>query len=187
ALQGDFSAHGKIFNRLGVSWREVVKPGDFEEIQGLVIPGGESTTFLKLLDEPLKSQIIALAGRGGAIYGTCAGALLLARKVLNPEQAGLGLLDITIKRNGYGRQAESFVCRRGNGQVEGSDAPEELVFIRAPIIQEVGPEVEVLTRVKGAPVFVKQGRIMATTFHPELTADPTIHSRFLQEMEKAVK
>lgn len=187
ALQGDFHAHGRVFEKLGVSWRKVVRPGDFSTLNGLVIPGGESSAFLKLLTPELQEEIPALAARGGVLYGTCAGALLLAREVLNPPQVGLGLLDMVIERNGYGRQNESFVCRKTDAEVEGEDLPEELVFIRAPRIRKVHENVEVLGSVRGEPVFVRSGRVMATTFHPELTDDPSVHQRMLREMEMAMK
>ncbi|MBU0753674.1 MAG: pyridoxal 5'-phosphate synthase glutaminase subunit PdxT [Planctomycetes bacterium] len=187
ALQGDFHAHGRVFEKLGVPWREVARPEDFKDLNGLVIPGGESSTFLKLLTPELKEELLGLAARGGMIYGTCAGALLLAREVLNPRQMGLGLLDMVIERNGYGRQAQSFVCRRDDPEVEGDDLPSELVFIRAPRIRKVHDQVRVLGRVKGEPVYVRHKGIMATTFHPELTDDPSVHLRLVKEIEKAVK
>lgn len=184
AIQGDFHAHGKVFDRLGVPWREVVTADQMEGLMGLVIPGGESSTFLKLLDAEFKTAIRNLVERGGAIYGTCAGAILLARKATNPDQEGMGLLDATIERNGYGRQNESFVARPERDDVTGDELPSELVFIRAPIFRELGPDVEVLTTANGLPVYVRQGRVMATTFHPELTEDTSVHARFLKLMEK---
>jgi 5'-phosphate synthase pdxT subunit len=178
ALQGDFLAHGRMLERLGVEWCKVLKAEDFDGIDGLVIPGGESTTLLKLLDDAMKDGIRSLSRRG-AIYGTCAGAILLAKATLNPEQEGLGLLDAVVIRNGYGRQNESFVFRPGEDDVEGEAAPDELVFIRAPLLRHLGPGVEVLAAVKGSPVYVRQGGILATTFHPELTRDTSVHRRFL--------
>lgn len=198
ALQGDFHAHGMVFDRLGAPWREVRVAGDFEGLTGLVIPGGESTTLLKLMGADLRAAILDLARRGGCLYGTCAGALLLAREVRNPRQDSLGLLDAVLVRNGYGRQVESFVLREegytpcGEGGAGGEDCrpetgdeirPAELVFIRAPLIQETGPEVRVLARVKGDPVYVRQGNILATTFHPELTSEVAVHAYFLKMME----
>ncbi|MFH2002120.1 MAG: pyridoxal 5'-phosphate synthase glutaminase subunit PdxT [Planctomycetota bacterium] len=183
ALQGDFLAHGKMFDRLGVPWREVVTSEALKGLKGLVIPGGESTTFLKLLDAEFKSAIRGLVERGGVVYGTCAGAILLARKALNPTQEGMGLLDAVIERNGYGRQGQSFVARPGRDRVEGDEIPSELVFIRAPIFRELGPDVKVLTLAGGLPVYIRQGPIMATTFHPELTTDPSVHMHFLKMME----
>lgn len=179
ALQGDFQAHGRMLERLGVEWCKVLKAEDFDGIDGLVIPGGESTTLLKLLDDAMKAGIRSLSRRG-AIYGTCAGAIVLAKATLNPEQEGLGLLDAVVIRNGYGRQNESFVFRPGEDEVEGEAAPRELVFIRAPVLHDLGPGVEVLATVKGSPVYVRQGNIMATTFHPELTQDESVHRRFLE-------
>jgi 5'-phosphate synthase pdxT subunit len=183
ALQGDFHAHGRVFKRLGVSWREVRTPEDFENIQGLVIPGGESTTLLKLLTPGMRQKILDLAECGGAVYGTCAGALLLARTVLNPTQDSLGLLDAVMIRNGYGRQVESFVLHRGEDGLEGEEVPEELVFIRAPVFKELGPGVRVLAQAGGVPVYVRQNNILASTFHPELSADSTIHMRFIEMMK----
>jgi len=185
ALQGDFHAHGRVFERLGVSWREIRTPEDFVGIQGLVIPGGESTTLLKLLTPEMRYHILNLAKHGGAIYGTCAGALLLAKRVLNPGQDSLGLLDAVMIRNGYGRQVESFVLQRGDEGLEGEEVPEELVFIRAPVFQELGPAVRVLAQMEGVPVYVQQGNILASTFHPELSADPSIHRRFIDLMKVA--
>ena len=173
-----------MLERLGAEWIPVATPEAAASVNGLIIPGGESTTLLKLLslDPDLEHALRDLAKRGGAFYGTCAGAILLARAVRNPDQACLGFMDMEVARNGYGRQNESFVARKGDPDVEGEDAPEELVFIRAPRILETGPEVRVLTRVQGEPVYVEQGRFMATTFHPELSEDPSVHRRFLDKM-----
>jgi len=184
ALQGDFHAHGAALDRLDLEWIEVVKGGQIDEIDGLIIPGGESTTLLKLLnlDTSLKDKITELARSGGAIYGTCAGAILLAKTVSNPVQECLSILDINIIRNGYGRQNESFVIHPGDDGVEGDRVPQELVFIRAPLIKETGPQVKVLAVVNGAPVYVEENNIMATTFHPELSDDLTVHRHFLAKM-----
>lgn len=182
ALQGDFHAHGRVFDRLGVPWQKVTGPKAMEGLGGLVIPGGESTTLLKLLTPDLEERIRAFATGGGAIYGTCAGAILLARRVLNPVQPSLGVMDIEIVRNGYGRQNESFVARQGDQEAAGVRVPSEMVFIRAPIISKTGPKVRILVRVQGLPVYVQEGNLMATTFHPELSADPSVHLRFLDLM-----
>jgi 5'-phosphate synthase pdxT subunit len=202
ALQGDFHAHGSVFDRLGVAWREVRTAGDFEDIHGLVIPGGESTTLLKLMLPDCRTAVLDLVRRGGCIYGTCAGALLLAREVRNPRQESLGLLDAVLSRNDYGRQNESFVLRREecdpprDGRPGGRDTPpeneaaplpSELVFIRAPRITEVGPKVRVLARARGDPVYVRQANILATTFHPELTSDTAVHAYFLKMMEAPIR
>ena len=173
ALQGDFDAHRKRLEELGAEVVLVRKPEQLDEIDGLVIPGGESSTFLKLLGEngfeKLKQFVHAKP-----TFGTCAGAILLANEVENPQQAGLGVLDIRIRRNAYGRQVDSSI-REGKLK----DSPIEMVFIRAPKIERVGPEVEVIATESGDPVAVRQGRVMAATFHPELSVDTRVHQAFL--------
>jgi 5'-phosphate synthase pdxT subunit len=176
ALQGDFDAHRRRLEELGAEVLLVKKPEQFDEIDGLVIPGGESSTFLKLLGdagfEKLKDFV-----RTKPSFGTCAGAILLAKEVENPAQSGLGAIDIGIRRNAYGRQIDSSI-REG---VFGG-APIEMVFIRAPKISRLGAGVEVLATEGGDmdPVVVRQGSTMAATFHPELTADPRVHQTFLE-------
>ena len=182
AVQGDFQAHADMLARLGVEPVLVKKAPEIREVAGLILPGGESTTFLKFLDkEGLSAGIREAAADGKALFGTCAGAILLARRVENPAQRSLGLLDITVLRNAYGRQVESFIAR---GELRPSEPPLEMVFIRAPQIRVAGPEVEVLARCprsrSNTPVFVRQGRVMATTFHPELTDDTRVHRYFLE-------
>jgi 5'-phosphate synthase pdxT subunit len=184
ALQGDFEAHGQALARCGVRARMVRLPGDLEGLDGLVLPGGESTTMLRLIREFGFSEAIpGFVERGGALYGTCAGAILIAHHVTSPEQWSFGLLDIDIERNGFGRQAESFEAELTQVAPElqnGSpDAPFRAVFIRAPRIQRVGPGVTLLASWKGEPVLVRRGRILVSTFHPELTADTRIHRHFL--------
>jgi 5'-phosphate synthase pdxT subunit len=176
ALQGDFAAHERLLRGLGADVREVRRPRGLEGLDGLVVPGGESTTLLRHMDyEP--SWWEALAGfhrRGGALFGTCAGLILLAREV-TPEQRSLALLDVAVERNAYGRQVDSF-------EVTGTwrdGRPLEMVFIRAPRIVAVGPGVEVLAEHGGEPVLVAEGRVMAASFHPELTSDGGVHERFL--------
>lgn len=175
ALQGDFDAHRKRLQELGAEVVLVKKPQQLDEIDGLVIPGGESGTFLKLLGEAGFEKLKQFV-RVKPTFGTCAGAILLANEVDNPKQAGLGALDISIRRNAYGRQIDSSIRE---GQFNGS--PLEMVFIRAPKIERVGPGVEVIaTEGKDkAPVAVRQGRVMAATFHPELSDDPRVHRAFL--------
>ena len=175
ALQGDFDAHRKRLEELGAEVVLVKRPEQLDEIGGLIIPGGESGTFLKLLGqagfEKLKQFV-----RVKPTFGTCAGAILLATEVENPKQAGLGAIDIRIRRNAYGRQIDSSI-RQGR---LGSD-PIEMVFIRAPKIERVGPGVEVLAT-EGSnhdPVAVRQGSAMAVTFHPELSNDTRLHRAFL--------
>ncbi len=174
ALQGDFDAHRRRLEELGAKVVLVKKPEQLDEIDGLVIPGGESSTFLKLLGEAGFEKLKQFV-RVKPTFGTCAGAILLADEVDNPKQKGLGVLDIKIRRNAYGRQVDSSI-REGifRGQ------PAEMVFIRAPKIEQVGPEVEVLATQGRDPVAVRQGKVMAATFHPELSEDTRVHQAFLQ-------
>jgi len=173
ALQGDFDAHRKRLQELGAEVLLVRKPEQLEEIDGLVIPGGESTTFLKLLGDDGVKKLKEFV-RIKPTFGTCAGAILLATEIENPKQSGLGALDIVIRRNAYGRQLESSI-REGKFK----DAPIEMVFIRAPKIERVGKGVEVLATEGSDPVVVRQGKVMAATFHPELSDDATVHRAFL--------
>jgi pyridoxal 5'-phosphate synthase pdxT subunit len=178
AIQGDYEAHAKALDRLGVEHTYVRLPEDLAGIAGVILPGGESTTHLKVMrEEGLWPALKKFAADGGAFFGTCAGAILLARDVHGPAQDSLGLLDISILRNGYGRQLASDVH---SGSSKLSDQPLEMVFIRAPIIESVGKGVRVLAEDAGHPVLVQQGRILASTFHPELTSDTTIHKYFLR-------
>jgi 5'-phosphate synthase pdxT subunit len=147
-------------------------------VDAIILPGGESTTQWKfLVEEGLEKSLLEHAARGGAIFGTCAGAILLAREVRNPAQQSLGLADITVIRNAYGRQLASEV-RHGATAI--SPEPIEMVFIRAPIIERVGPDVEVLASSEGQAVLIRQGHILIATFHPELTTDTTVHEYFLR-------
>jgi 5'-phosphate synthase pdxT subunit len=178
AVQGDFEAHAATLARMGVDYVFVRTPRDLEGVDAVILPGGESTTQWKFLaEEGLDKSLMAHAARGGAIFGTCAGAILLAREVRNPAQESLGLADITVIRNAYGRQLSSEV-RHGVTAI--SPEPIEMVFIRAPIIERVGPDVEVLARSEGQPVLIRQGHILISTFHPELTSDYTVHEYFLR-------
>jgi len=177
AIQGDFEAHAKMLARIGVAHAFVRAPGDLATLDGMILPGGESSTHLKAItQEGLLLPLRKFAADGGAFFGTCAGAILLARRVHGPAQASLGLLDISVLRNGYGRQLASRVL---TAPTKLRAEPLEMVFIRAPIIESVGSEVEVLADDAGHPVLVRQGRILASTFHPELTSDTTIHEHFL--------
>jgi len=173
ALQGDFDAHRRRLQELGAEVVLVRKPKQLDEIDGLVIPGGESSTFLKLLGEAGFEKLKQFV-RVKPTFGTCAGAILLANEVENPEQPGLGVLDIRIRRNAYGRQVDSSI-REGKFRGE----PAEMVFIRAPKIERVGPAVEVIATDGDDPVAVRQGNVMAATFHPELSDDPRVHQTFL--------
>jgi 5'-phosphate synthase pdxT subunit len=178
AIQGDFEAHGKRLEELGAETVLVKTAAGLEGIDGLVLPGGESTTHIKFLkNEEMLGPLVESARKGMALFGTCAGAILLAKEVKNPEQESLGLLDITVVRNAYGRQLESCVTRE---PTELTREPLEMVFIRAPVIERAGEGVQVLARRDGKPVLVRQGRILAATFHPELSSDPAVHAYFLK-------
>lgn len=177
AVQGDFEAHAAMLSELGAETAEVRTVAELEDCDGLVLPGGESTTQLQFLrEEGLYDAIREFAAEGGAIFGTCAGAILLANQVKNPAQDSLKLLNMTILRNGYGRQVASDVFR---GPSSLKKEPLEMVFIRGPIIEKVGPGVTVLAKHQGKPVLVQAGHILAATFHPELTSDTTVHQHFL--------
>jgi len=173
ALQGDFDAHRRRLEELGAEVVLVKKPDQLDTIDGLVIPGGESGTFLKLLGEQGFARLKDFV-HAKPTFGTCAGAILLATEVENPKQAGLGALNIRIRRNAYGRQIDSSIREGLLGA-----SPMEMVFIRAPKIEHVGEGVEVIATEGNDPVAVRQGRTMAATFHPELSEDPRIHQAFL--------
>jgi pyridoxal 5'-phosphate synthase pdxT subunit len=179
ALQGDFQAHQKALERAGAEAVEVRTARDLETVQGLVIPGGESTTMIKLLEQEKLLDPLREYGRRCPIFGTCAGAILLATNVANSPQASLGLMDIQVERNAYGRQLDSRIAYL---DTEGVDGGLEAVFIRAPIIRRVGKDAKVLATYEGDPVLVEQGRHLAATFHPELTDDARIHLMFLQKI-----
>jgi pyridoxal 5'-phosphate synthase pdxT subunit len=181
ALQGDFDAHRKRLEELGAEVVLVKKPEQLDEIDGLVIPGGESSTFLKLLGEPGFQKLKDFV-RVKPTFGTCAGAILLATEVENPSQSGLGALDVGIRRNAYGRQIDSSIREGLFG-----GAPIEMVFIRAPKFSRLGPQVEVLGTEGDDPVVVLQGKAMAATFHPELSDDPRVHRAFLDLVRNGTK
>ena len=185
ALQGDFDAHRLRLQQLGAEVVLVKKPEQLDAIDGLVIPGGESGTFLKLLGDAGFEKLKQFVG-AKPTFGTCAGAILLATEVENPQQKGLGALDIRIRRNAYGRQIDSSI-REGRLVSESGDSPLEMVFIRAPKIVHVGEGVEILATegTDRAPVAVRQGRAMAATFHPELSDDPRVHQTFLEVVREA--
>ncbi len=185
SLQGDFAAHGAALERAGAQPVYVRQRSDLDSIAGLIIPGGESSTMLKLLRYDGLFDALVEFGRRKPIFGTCAGAILLANRVLNPPQESLALMDFEIERNAYGRQIHSrvatlepeapFVQRTGAGKLEA-------VFIRAPVIRRVGDSAKVLARYAGDPVLVEAGPHMAATFHPELTRDPRVHALFLEKL-----
>ncbi len=183
ALQGDFDAHRKRLEELGAEVMLVKKPEQLDEIDGLVIPGGESGTFLKLLGEAGFEKLKQFV-RVKPTFGTCAGAILLADEVENPKQSGLGALDIRIRRNAYGRQIDSSIRQGRFLEEKLGEVPLEMVFIRAPKIERVGPDVEVLATEGGDPVAVRQGNVMAATFHPELSEDTRVHQSFLDLVRK---
>jgi 5'-phosphate synthase pdxT subunit len=184
ALQGDFAAHAAALGRAGAGVREVRRVADLAGLAGLVLPGGESTTLLKLMaDEPWPEALRGFHAEGGALFGTCAGAILLAREVVSPPQPSLGLLDAKVVRNAYGRQVDSFEAPL---EAPGLGEPIRGVFIRAPRFADLGPRVEVLARLGGEPVLVQQGRVLAATFHTELTDDARLH-RVFAEMAGGVR
>jgi pyridoxal 5'-phosphate synthase pdxT subunit len=183
ALQGDFEAHRKALERAAaqqgdsVRAMEVRTAAELAACDGLIIPGGESTTMLKLLDiEGLTEPILHFAA-SKPVYGSCAGAILLAKEVTHPVQASLGLMDIAVERNAYGRQIDSRIAR-----VPSEDGEMEAVFIRAPIIRKIGSAVKILASYEGDPIWVEEGRHMVTTFHPELGSDSRVHERFLKKL-----
>ena len=176
ALQGDFDAHRQVLERLGADVLMVRKPEQLREIDGLIIPGGESSTFLKLLGDAGFQQLKNFVTTKPT-FGTCAGAIMLAKEVENPPQQGTGAIDMRVRRNAYGRQIESTIltsdCTLPGGEME-------MVYIRAPRIEHTGPGVEVLATRDGYPVLVRQGKALAATFHPELTGDTRVHEEFLK-------
>lgn len=178
ALQGDFEAHRRAIERAGGEAIEVRTAADLASIDGLILPGGESTTMLKLLDAENLFEPLRRFGESKPLFGTCAGAILLAREVVNPPQPSLGLLDLTVERNGYGRQMDSRIA-----EIEIEGQPAEAVFIRAPIIRRIGPEARVLATYLDTPVLIEQGKHLAATFHPELSTNGAIHQRFIQKVE----
>jgi 5'-phosphate synthase pdxT subunit len=207
ALQGDYARHVEALERGCASRRassaeasrpseiasrqseievvEVRKPEQLADVDGLIIPGGESTTLLRLMEDwAFVPALEKFHDAGHPIFGTCAGAILLAREVERPHQLSLGFIDITVERNAYGRQRESFV---GTGQatLTGASAPLEMVFIRAPRIRRVGPGVETLARHGDEPVLTRQGSVLAGTFHPELTDDSAVHRYFCDMVASA--
>jgi 5'-phosphate synthase pdxT subunit len=179
ALQGDVREHANALREVGAEPIEVRLPRDLVGLDGLVLPGGESTTMRKLIDRyGLREPIVALARGGAPVYGTCAGMILLADRIADGGEPVLRLLDITVERNAYGRQLDSFEADVAIPSL--GDEPLHGVFIRAPVVSEVGPEVEVLARDHdGRPIAVRQGRVLATAFHPELTGDRRLHRLLL--------
>jgi len=180
ALQGDVREHANALRDVGAEPIEVRLPRDLVGLDGLILPGGESTTMRKLIDlYGLREPIVALARGGAPLYGTCAGMILLADRIADGDEPVLRLLDITVERNAYGRQLDSFEADLAIPSL--GDEPLHGVFIRAPVVSQVGPDVEVLARdADGRPIAVRQGRVMATAFHPELTGDRRLHRLMLE-------
>ena len=178
ALQGAFREHCRALRDVGLDAVEVRVPADLEGLDGLVIPGGESTTMSKLMQAyGLEEPILDLHRRGGALFGTCAGMILLAAAAVDgrPDQRSLGLIDIDVRRNAYGRQVSSF---EAPVRISGEDIPMHGVFIRAPRIERIGDGVEAVAMLDDAPVAARQGSVMVASFHPELTSDRRLHARF---------
>jgi len=181
SLQGDFAAHGAALERAGAEPVYVRNAAQLAGLDGLVIPGGESTTMLKLLRYDGLMAPLAEFARHKPVFGTCAGAILMAADVSAPAQESLGLMDIAVERNGYGRQIDSRIA-----QIVLDGEPAEAVFIRAPIIRRVGEQVKVLAEYQGTPVLAEQGRHMVATFHPELSASDTVHRRFVDKITQRI-
>ena len=177
AIQGDYEAHKAVLERLGAEVTLVRKPEQLDGIDAIVIPGGESSTFLNFLSERGFLEKLRDFVSTKPTFGTCAGAILLAKEVENPPQQSLGALDITIRRNAYGRQIDSSIRE---APTKLGEKPLEMVFIRAPRITATGKQVEVLASKDGDPVLVREGKIMAATFHPELSNDTRVHQEFLK-------
>jgi 5'-phosphate synthase pdxT subunit len=180
ALQGSFNLHRRMLEAVGAAVREVRAPRDLDGLSGLVLPGGESTAMLKLMErEGLEEAIRRFHEAGGALFGTCAGLILLARKVTEPDQRSLGLLDADVERNAFGRQIDSFETDLAWTE---DDRGIRGVFIRAPRIRRMGGSVRTLSRLDGEPVLVRTNRVLAATFHPELTDDTRLHRYFVERM-----
>lgn len=184
AIQGDFDAHRRRLEQLGAQTLLIKKPGQLDAVDALVLPGGESTTFLKFLKQGGFLEKLRDFVRAKPAFGTCAGAILLAREVENPPQPSLGALDARVRRNAYGRQRESSIRF---GKTKLGDEPLEMVFIRAPKLERLGPGVEVLATDGHDPVLVRQGRILAATFHPELSEDTRVHAAFLEMVRNGAR
>jgi 5'-phosphate synthase pdxT subunit len=177
AIQGDYAAHAQALAEAGAEPCEVRQPEELAGLDGLVLPGGESTTMLKFLEKRHFFKALQDFCRTMPVFGTCAGSILLAREVRSPAQRSLGLLDAVVERNAYGRQIDSSI---ETAETSLPGGPLEMVFIRAPRIVEIGPGVEALAYREGYPTLVRQGMVMAATFHPELSADRRVHRMFVE-------
>jgi pyridoxal 5'-phosphate synthase pdxT subunit len=184
AIQGDYAAHAAALTETGADPVEVRNPEELETLDGLILPGGESTTMLKFLERRHFFDTLREFATQKPVFGTCAGCILLARKVIHPAQRSLGLLDAVVERNAYGRQIDSSILTAPTS-LPGDLL--EMVFIRAPRIAETGPGVEVLARRDGSPVLVRQGKLMAATFHPELSSDRRVHSLFVETVRELAR
>jgi 5'-phosphate synthase pdxT subunit len=182
ALQGAFDVHAKRLTELGAKAVLVRRPEQLAELDGLVIPGGESTTFLKNLERAGFYEVLDAFVHSKPVFGTCAGCILLAKDVANPPQRSFGVLDVSVERNAYGRQNDSVIL---NAETSLPGGPLEMVFIRAPRISRVGAAVETLATRNGDPTLVRQGRLLAATFHPELTEDLRVHQLFLDMVKQS--
>ena len=187
ALQGDFALHVQALTRCGVEAVEIRKPEQLADVDGLVIPGGESTTLLKLMHEwHFVPALEKFHAAGKPMFGTCAGLILLAREVEKPRQFSLGLIDVDVERNAYGRQRESFEAR-GTAVLDGTPTSIDMMFIRAPRIRRVGEGVEVIARQGGDPVMAKQGTVLVATFHPEVMGEQSVHRYFCEMVSRSVQ
>jgi pyridoxal 5'-phosphate synthase pdxT subunit len=184
AIQGNFVSHAQALAEAGAEAIEIRNPGELANIDALILPGGESTTMLKFLERGHFLDALKQFASQKPVFGTCAGSILLAREVRHPAQISLGLLDAVVERNAYGRQIDSSILTAPSSL---GPEPLEMVFIRAPRIVETGPEVEVLARRDGFPVLVRQGRILAATFHPELSSDRRVHQLFVDTVTATTK
>jgi 5'-phosphate synthase pdxT subunit len=184
AIQGDYEAHAAALEDSGATASLIKTPDALASLDGLVLPGGESTTMLKFLERGGFFEALQAFAQQKPVFGTCAGAILLAREVRNPTQRSLGLLDIAVERNAYGRQIDSAIITEPTSLPGG---PLEMVFIRAPRIVQTGPHVEVLAHRDGFPVLIRQGRRLAATFHPELSADHRVHKLFVDGVLSALQ
>lgn len=186
ALQGDFTLHRQALDRIGADSREVRKPGELDAVDGLIIPGGESTTLLKLMDAwQFVPALEKFRAAGKPIFGTCAGLILLAREVESPSQFSLGFIDVTAERNAYGRQRESFEAV-GEADLGEGPRPLKMAFIRAPRIRRLGPAVTPLAHHAGECVMAREGSVLVAAFHPELTGETAVHRYFVEVVQSQV-
>ncbi len=183
AIQGDYAAHAAALEESGASACEIRNADELKSIDALILPGGESTTMLKFLDRRGLFDSLKEFCRHKPVFGTCAGAILLAREVRQPAQRSLGILDAVVERNAYGRQIDSTILE---AEIKLPGGPLEMVFIRAPRIVEIGPGVEALAFREGYPTLVRQGSVMAATFHPELSSSRRVHQLFVDEVKAAI-